>query len=211
MRAYHKIGETKETKYYGTMTLIAYRSSTDVDVMFPDGTIVYHRPYRSFRFGNIANPKLKKPRKCNVGDVKTASNGQKMTVTCYRNSADIDVRFEDGYEVKHTTASLFLSGYIKNPNRPYDFPSKRESRLGEEGYNNDGEHMVITAYKDAHDIEVTFDSGTVLEHRIYRNFKAGHIKDPSFRPKKSKKTGETSHTKDGRKITKLGGGKAHGF
>lgn len=38
------------------MTCIAYRSSTDIDIQFKDGTVIKHKQWRDFIRGNIRNP-----------------------------------------------------------------------------------------------------------------------------------------------------------
>ena len=56
--------------------------------------------------------------------------------------------------------------------------SKKEDRTGEFGYNNNGERMTIVRYSNRMDIDVQFDDGTIVEHRQYKNFKIGNVKNP---------------------------------
>ena len=56
--------------------------------------------------------------------------------------------------------------------------AEKKDRLNEIGYNNDGERMTIIRYGDAHDIDVQFDDGTILQHRRYCNFLRGKISNP---------------------------------
>ena len=56
--------------------------------------------------------------------------------------------------------------------------SKKDGRLNEIGYNNDGEEMRIVRYGRAIDIDVQFDDGTIVEHKRYDDFKKGKIKNP---------------------------------
>lgn len=54
----------------------------------------------------------------------------------------------------------------------------RKNRLGEEYYNKNGFHMVITKYNSANDIEVTFDNGYVVKTN-YKMIKNGWVKNRS--------------------------------
>lgn len=56
--------------------------------------------------------------------------------------------------------------------------SKKIDRTGEVGYNNNGERMVIVRYGSAFDIDIQFDDGIVVEHRVYDSFLKGNIKNP---------------------------------
>ena len=51
-------------------------------------------------------------------------------------------------------------------------------RLGEIRENSQGELMEIIAYRSATDIDILFrDTGNILEHQTYNNFKRGTPKD----------------------------------
>ena len=58
--------------------------------------------------------------------------------------------------------------------------SKKIDRTGEIGFNTNGERMIIIRYGNCDDIDVEFDDGTVVQHRIYDHFKKGKIKNPFF-------------------------------
>lgn len=56
---------------------------------------------------------------------------------------------------------------------------KIKDRTGETRVNNDGEEMTIVKYGNKKDIDVQFvKDGTVVEHRQYKDFKVGSIKNP---------------------------------
>ena len=57
---------------------------------------------------------------------------------------------------------------------------RKDGRLNEIGFNNNGERMTIVRYGNYYDIDVQFDDGTIVEHRIYGHFKKGNIKNPMF-------------------------------
>ena len=54
-------------------------------------------------------------------------------------------------------------------------------RTGQSSYNNQGSKMTITKYRNAQDIEVTFESGFVVEHTQMHLFNSGSILDPYFK------------------------------
>lgn len=55
-------------------------------------------------------------------------------------------------------------------------PRPKLNRIGEEYFNKKGEHFVITNYKSATDLEVTFDNGYVSK-TSYRNAIEGYVKN----------------------------------
>lgn len=111
------------------MYIIAYRSASDIDVKFEDGTIREHVRYGNFDKGTIANPNVPKEKTYNkkryidelnnphIGKTSMSSNGQMMTIIAYRGVTDIDVRFEDGSIREHVRYGNFSKGTIANPNQ----------------------------------------------------------------------------------------------
>ena len=57
------VGLTGKANNGQTMTIIAYRNTNDIDVMFEDGAVVEGTRYPYFKRGAIANPRLKKTSK----------------------------------------------------------------------------------------------------------------------------------------------------
>lgn len=60
---------------------------------------------------------------------------------------------------------------------------KSKNRVGEVGYNNQGEKMTIVAYRRAIDIDVMFEDGTIITNKTYTNFKdrKSGILNPNFK------------------------------
>ena len=236
-----RMGETRTANNGQKMTIIAYRNSNDIDVRFEDGTIVYKKTFTSFKKGSIANPNIvsvrskkeerigkestsvcgqrmkvveytnnrnfkvqfedgtivngsqfrlfedgtmrnpnfSRARKERIGEVKVANNGQKMKIIEYRNHSDLDVEFEDGTIVKHRTYTCYIKGAIGNPNKRHISNSKY--RVGEESVATNGMKMKIIAYRKACDIDIEFEDGTVIEHRTYNCFKGGSIAHPNIK------------------------------
>lgn len=55
-----------------------------------------------------------------------------------------------------------------------------ESKVGVEGYNNIGLHMVVVNYRNYDDIDVMFDDGYINKHKSFQNFKVGQIKNNNY-------------------------------
>ncbi len=182
------------------MDILEYRGSNDIDVKFENGYIARHKSIAAYKSGQILNrSNLKEPNKKDeskkinksrqlktahdrierIGTTHQANNGQEMTIIAYRSSVDIDIRFEDNTIIEHTTYGLFKSGAIRNPNKKMPSPKNKEKkRMGEEGTNTNGDHMKIIAYKNATDLDILFDDGSISKHRDYISFKRGHIAHP---------------------------------
>lgn len=164
-----RIGETIRANNGQLMTIIAYRKWDDIDVKFEDGNIIEHREYSKFKKGQIKNTKFR------LGETSISTKGQKMKIIAYRNCNDMDVKFEDGTIVKNTFYQQFKDGQITNPNYTNSI-----AKIGEEIKTQYGQKMKIIAYRDCNDIDIQFEDGTIVEHRIYREFKKGRIRNPNF-------------------------------
>ena len=97
-----------------TITIVNYRGSTDVDLMFEDGTIVEHIQMSKFKNGEVRNPNFQKNKI--LSTTYAANNGQHMRVIAYRDYYDMDVQFEDGTIVEHVQLSKLRNGEVCNPN-----------------------------------------------------------------------------------------------
>ena len=125
------------------------------------------------------------------GETRMANNGQKMTIVEYRGSEDIDVQFEDGTLVTGKAYSSFVRGCIRNPS----IISPRSGtlyRLGETVVANNGQKMSIVAYRNAKDIDVQFEDGTIVKHEIYSHFRVGKIKNPHYHNITEENSNETA-------------------
>lgn len=54
------------------------------------------------------------------------------------------------------------------------------NRVGQEALNNQGCMMTIIAYRNAKDIDVQFEDGTIVTNKEYKNFKNGEIKNLNY-------------------------------
>ena len=154
-----------------------------------------------------------------VGETRKANNGLLMIIIAYRSDKDIDVRFEDGYVKEHTRYSQFIAGTIKHPDIKYgeysDFLTTHSyigdqvnSRVGKTGIANNGQTIIIIAYRSSLDIDVQFQDGTVVQHTRYDCFKEGRIRNPNYTPidprvRKiaAERVGKTNTATNGQKMT----------
>lgn len=111
-----------------------------------------------------------------IGMTNTAANGMKMTIIAYRNAADIDIQFEDNVVVTNKRYTSFCQGCIKHPDKT---AQKRENRLYEKKQNIMGEWMTIIRYKNAKDMDIQFEDGTIVNHREYKSFQKGDLHNPN--------------------------------
>ncbi len=139
--------------------------------------------------------------KSHIGESIIANNGQKFTITAFRDRNDIDGQFEDGTIVEHKSYLNFQRGNIKNPNQPY---RTGKNHVGERYMQHCGMAGTITVCNGYDDNEFTFDDGTIVEHRKYRNIKAGKVDNPNVRrPTKAQEglhVGEVYYTKSGHSL-----------
>ena len=190
-----RIGETAVATNGQKMTIIAYRGNNDMDVRFKDGYVACNKSYGNFKKGKIKNPNkpnVQLKTDIRIGETRTASNGQKMTIIAYRGTNDMDVRFEDGYVACNKSYTNFKTGRIENPNKPFT-QLKTDIRIGETSVANNGQRMTIIAYRYVNDIDIQFEDGYVTYNKRYQSFKTGRIVNPRF-PIRGKGTYKTFQT-----------------
>ena len=102
-----------------------------------------------------------------VGETRIMNCGMEATIIRYGGATDIDVHFEDGTVVKHKTYRAFKKGSISNPN----IKASAETCLGETRMMNCGMKATIIRYGKHTDIDIRFEDGAVVEHKVYDPFK----------------------------------------
>ena len=153
-------------------TIIAYRSSTDIDVEFEDGIIIKNVYWHNFVKGCIRHPDyMHKSNIKIIGEIKQNNYGNTLKIIDYHNIKDITVKFEDDTILKHVNYYNFLEGSIKHPK-----DDSKNARLGEIRTANNGLKMEIIAYRSYEDIDVKFENNIVVEHKTYGAFKKGQIR-----------------------------------
>lgn len=170
-----RVGESKIMRNGEKCFIIAYRSATDIDVQFDDGTKVCRRSYFHFQHGSIKNPNNTRRTVSKVGETKTMNNGLNCTIIKHNSSSDIDVMFENGDIVHHKTYNSFQRGAISSPS------FYKQLREGETGLASNLQMMTIIRYHNSENIDVQFDDGTVIEGVTYGHFRSGKILNPNCR------------------------------
>ena len=198
-----RLGEAREMKCKMEATIIRYGSAKDIDVRFKDGAIAKHKTYNLFKEGGIANPNMKVSAEDRLGEIRMMNCGMEATIIRYNTNKDIDVRFKDGTLVKHRQYREFKKSEIANPN----IKASAENRLGETKMMNCGMEATIIQYKNAMDIDVRFEDGSMVEHKAYSAFKKGEIANPNIKASAKNYFGETRMMNCGMEATIIRYGK----
>ena len=111
-----------------------------------------------------------------LGETRMMNCGMEATIIRYGRCDDIDVRFEDGAVAKNKTYKAFKKGEIANTN----IKASAEDRLGETRMMSCGMEATIIRYRNAGDIDVRFEDGTVTKHKKYYTFKKRQIANPNI-------------------------------
>lgn len=193
----HRVGETIKARNGLMMTIVAYRSATDLDVRFENGVLIEHRAYKEFRLGKIGCPGYGKY--CgeqHIGETNRATNGQMMTIIAWRGKQFCDVQFEDGTIVMNKRYGNFREGSIPNPNFTVD-DYRAQLRTGATNRANNGLMMTIIRYIDANHVDIQFEDGVIVKNKLYLHFLNGNIKHPNINVKLVDRTGEHRLSKQG--------------
>lgn len=180
-----RIGEKNIANNGMQMTIIAYRNSTDIDIQFDDDIIVYNKTYNSFKKGTIRHPVVKSKHKNTlsnrIGETSIATNGMKMTIIKYRQTEDMDIKFEDNVIVTHKAYREFKNGNIAHPNiniNKLKTDKYKNKYLNKTNTMSNGMTAKIIDYRKASDIDIQFEDGTIVTHTRMHSFKNGTIKHP---------------------------------
>lgn len=171
----YRIGKTHMQNCGQEAKIVGYRNSQDMDVQFPDGTIVEHKKYDRFKKGSINHPNINRYKHANerIGKKQIQNCGLEAEIIEYRSASDMDVRFPDGTTVEHRAYSDFKKGSI-------DHPNKAANRIGKTHIQKCGLETEIIEYRKSDDIDIRFPDGTIVEHRTYGQFKRGSINHPNI-------------------------------
>lgn len=201
----HRLGEKRTANNGLVMTIVEYNSSMNISVQFETGEIVRNKTYSNFTRGNIGLPN--KQRKyghileieratsgSHIGDKVTRPDGTTITIIAFRNSADLDVKFDDGTIKENVRYDNFIRGNIHNPKNTRIRGVLQKDRIGLCKDTKDHQKMTIIAYRKANDLDVQFDDGTIVYHRTWQMFNEDKIQNPN-KPRKycvtESKFGET--------------------
>ena len=119
-----------------------------------------------------------------TGEKRMMNCGLEATIIRYGSSHDIDVKFEDGQVVYHKQYFSFQKGEIAPTIDP-----RKTVHIGEKRMMNCGLEATIIRYGSNRDIDVQFEDGQVVYHKLYSSFKKGEIAPP-IDPRKTVRIGE---------------------
>ena len=155
------IGKRRKMNNGMMATLIAYRTTHDIDVQFDDGYISFNKEHASFLKGQIGHPSTarsgpvkykKQKQRQRLGQKKEQRWGLVAEIIEYTDTNHIKVRFSDGAVVK-TSYFTFSKGTVSHPNH-FIGQSKR-MRCGLIG--------TVTEYDSKDDIvKVLFEDGEIV-------------------------------------------------
>ncbi|MBQ8805930.1 MAG: hypothetical protein IJZ68_05555 [Bacteroidaceae bacterium] len=118
--AQDRLGEIHRNKHNETVKIIAYRSSTDVDVQFEDGTIREHVKYFCVKHGQIyKSAQIMPGNTTRIGEQYNNAQGDRMTIIEYISSRDVTVMFNDGTVRRHVRYGNVVRGHCLNPNHKH--------------------------------------------------------------------------------------------
>ena len=175
-------GMTRIMKCGMKATIVKYKYARDIDIQFEDGTIQKHRSIYDFELGKISHKRRdsatsEENKDQYVGMTRTMNCGMKATIITYRKYTDIDVQFEDGTIREHVSLISFKRHNIMCES--YAQRLLNEKYLGKTRMMNCGLNATVIACRDASDIDVQFEDGTVRKHIRADCFVATHIAHPT--------------------------------
>lgn len=200
-RKQEHVGETVIATNGDIVTIIAYHQSNNIDVRFPDGKIRRHLDYANLKKGHIRHPDNITGINHRIGETTINSSGYRMTISAYRNNADMDILFDDQTMVKNVSYTNFKRGHIKKPDSP-NANNKKNERVGQQSiHHQSGKIMTLHKYNNARDIIVKFEGDETEYKTTYRNFIKGTVKQHNRIETRKNRIGEKHMTKEGFEIT----------
>lgn len=183
----YRVGETRCNNNGQQMRIIAYNKSDDITVEFETGEIREHVTYASFCEGALLPTPVhaKYTEKDALHQTRIAKNGQRMTVTGFRRSYDIDVTFEDGTVVHGVRYADFLSGHVHNPSIEPPTTAmikaeiQKQQRMNQKYVTNEGDVVTIVYYAHSACMTVRWEDGTEKDGVKYRDLIAGKVRKPN--------------------------------
>lgn len=174
------IGEEVTSIYGEKMVLTGYRSSSDIEITFTDGSVRTGIKYSNFKRGCVANLKqaneamqaASKIKESRTGASAINNKGYKMTILVYNSTRDMLVQFYDNTFLVCKCYFAFEKGQIRKPSLLCD---DDEIPMGEESFSSDGEHMIIVGYNNPKEVLVKFDDGSLKPGVTYSDFKKGIV------------------------------------
>ena len=164
-----------------------WRSSKDIDVIFEDGSIAHNRNFYDFKNGSILHPSLSEGKivRLNKDEMESRfkqkikhKNGQYMRILNYRKADDIDIIFDDGTVIYNKRYENFKVGKIPYRQSHTIQGDELDKRMSKKIKNKKGYVASILNWRNANDIDIIFEDGTILKNVRYRAFIVGNFKYP---------------------------------
>ncbi len=190
------IGLTKTKNDGSIMTIVGYRTTKDIDILFDDGTLVQHCPLNDFNRGFIRNPNA--TRNKHIGETNIAKNGLKIEIIDYKDSQNITVKFEDGF-IRTTDYKSFTEGGIKHPDIDVKTQRAKNQYLNKTFTAINGMKFTVVEYKSSKHVIVQFEDGTQVK-TTSGGIRSRHILNPNYTIQ-IKREGETNISSNGMIIT----------
>jgi len=205
------LGEAKTMNNGMKASIVAYRKSDDIDVLFEDGYLAMNKTYSHFKTGAIGNPNIQRGinktpkiplKEQRLGETRQMLCGLSATIISYETNKKITVQFEDGF-IKKSSYSDFAKGNILHPkHKPVKTHKRTENcqkkYLGESKIMQCGFSATIIAYRRSNDIDVLFENGDIRTNVDYGNFKKGTITSPNIKEiRANNRIGETNTMQNG--------------
>ena len=162
------LGDIRKNIEGEDVKVVSYKTRANIDVEFSGGFIKQSVSYADFQSGLIVRDPL--------GKVVRNNKGERLTIIRYTNDSKMDVRYDDGDEVKGVSYKDFISGTITrcvSAKTNAGSPRYAQKRKGEMKENLDGIMMKIVAYRAYNDIDVRFETGELVRGVTYDQFKRG--------------------------------------
>ena len=199
-RGYSKIkdycGQSKTMNNGETAMIIKSNGSSSVDIQFEDGTIVKNISIKRFNSGSIANPSkgkgyTKHLKQSILGNSFKMNCGMSAICIADRNAYDVDIQFEDGEIVQHTSRAAVKFGSVAHPILgKYYVQTQKSSILNSSRKMQNGIVAKCIAYRNNRDIDVEFEDGVIVCNKTKNSFLTGKIAHPN----KSRQLSKINHS-----------------
>ena len=192
-----RLAEERRTKDGDTVRIVAYRSSTDIDVLFDNGEILQHTTYQKFRTGSLHKPSQRgagPPGIDRTGEEQVMPDGRRFKITAYRSDYDLDVLTSAGDTLRHVRYVDFKKGFPAKGKRG----RRWKDRTGERRTMASGEEAVVTASRECGRIDIQFDNGIIRKNVLYSSFYKGTLSSsPRKKNMYERRIGEKRLTPEG--------------
>ena len=111
-----RTGEKRMMKCGQEAVIVNYRNCSSIDILFDDGS-KRTTSYGQFKSGGVSPIGIKSYYKIRVGEKRMMNNGMMAEIIAYRNSRDIDVRFDDGSVIRSVEYRMFIKGTLVPPEK----------------------------------------------------------------------------------------------